>query len=454
MLNISKKRINDALEKDYEIYILSTLGTPRTIIRLMRWLLAILAILFLVLFLPWQQNITGKGGLTALSPSDRPQTVQNFIDGSIREWKIREGQKVMKGDTILLINEIKDEYFDPNLMDRIDEQILAKDQAIDSYRQKVAALQNQMNALEENRKFSLRKAENYIAQSRAKVISDSTDVENERIQYNIANERYLRGKQQYEQGILSLISLETREMKQQEVSAKVVSTQNKLEISRQGLLSAIISFNAVSADYNEKIAKSRSDYSSALAAIADGQSEYSKLINKKASFNTRQGYYVIRAPQTGVVVKALKAGIGETIKQGEAICSLQPDQPKLAVELYVSAMDVPLIQKDREVRIQFEGWPAIQFSGWPNVAVGTFGGTVSVIDLVDSKNGQYRLLVTPNTEDEPWPKQLRIGSGVYGWVMLDNVPVWYEIWRQLNAFPPSLKDQPDEGENAKEGVEK
>lgn len=444
MLNISKNRINEKLEKEYEIYILSTLSTPRTITRLKRWMLGLFLVFFVVLFLPWQQNITGKGGLTALSPSDRPQTVQNFIDGSIREWKVREGQKVAKGDTILLINEIKDEYFDPNLMLRIDEQVLAKEQTIDSYRQKVNALQNQMNALEENRKFSLRKAENYIAQSKAKVISDSTDVVNQKIQFTIAKEQYDRGKQQYEQGILSLISLESREMKWQEASAKLVSNQNKLEISRQDLLSAIISFNAVSADYNEKIAKARSDYSSALAAIADGQSELSKLVNKKASFNTRQGYYVIRAPQDGVVVKALKAGIGETIKQGEAICTLQPDQPNLAVELYVNAMDVPLIQKGREVRIQFEGWPAIQFSGWPNVAVGTFGGTVSVIDLVDSKNGEYRLLVTPKGEDDDWPEQLRIGSGVYGWVMLDNVPVWYEIWRQLNAFPPSLKEQPDE----------
>ncbi|SOE23626.1 Biotin-lipoyl like [Spirosomataceae bacterium TFI 002] len=454
MLNISKQRINDALEKDYEIYILSTLGTPRTILRLMRWLLGILMVFILVLFLPWQQNVTGKGGLTALSPSDRPQTVQNFIDGSIKEWRIKEGQKVNKGDTLLLISEIKDEYFDPNIMLRIDEQISAKDQAIDSYRQKVQALQNQMNALEENRKFSLRKAENYIAQSRAKVISDSTDLVNERIQYNIANERYLRGKQQYDQGILSLISLESREMKQQEVSAKVVSTQNKLEISKQGLLSAIISLNAVSAEYNEKIAKARSDYSSALAAIADGQSELSKLVNKRASVDTRQGYYVVRAPQTGVVVKALKAGIGETIKQGEAICTLQPDRPNLAVELYISAMDVPLIQKNREVRIQFEGWPAIQFSGWPNVSVGTFGGTVSVIDLVDSKNGEYRLLVTPKEDDEPWPEQLRIGSGVYGWVMLDNVPVWYEIWRQLNAFPPSLKNKPEGDETNNESAKK
>jgi hypothetical protein len=35
-----------------------------------------------------------------------------------------------------------------------------------------------------------------------------------------------------------------------------------------------------------------------------------------------------------------------------------------------------------------------------------------------------------------------MGSGTKGWVMLDNVAVWYEIWRQLNGFPASLYEAP------------
>jgi len=158
--------------------------------------------------------------------------------------------------------------------------------------------------------------------------------------------------------------------------------------------------------------------------------------------------YVVRAPQAGYVVRTLKAGIGETIKEGESIATLQPDAPVLAAEVYVRAMDVPLIQRGRTVRLQFDGWPAVQFSGWPSVAVGTFGGTVTVIDVVSSTNGKYRLLVRPKLDrannDGAWPAQLRLGSGVYGWVILDSVPVWYEIWRQLNGFPPSLQAAPDE----------
>ena len=155
---------------------------------------------------------------------------------------------------------------------------------------------------------------------------------------------------------------------------------------------------------------------------------------------------MVRAPQDGYVVRSFKAGIGELIKEGETIATLQPAHPAVAVELYVRPMDVPLIQRGRTVRLQFDGWPAIQFSGWPTVSVGTFGGEVIVIDAVNSVNGKYRLLVTPKQKpgDQPWPAQLRVGSGVYGWVMLDDVPIWYELWRQLNGFPPSLKEEPKE----------
>jgi hypothetical protein len=106
----------------------------------------------------------------------------------------------------------------------------------------------------------------------------------------------------------------------------------------------------------------------------------------------------------------------------------------MAVELFVKPIDIPLLSKGRKVRLQFDGWPAIVFSGWPDVSFGTFGGIVSVIDNIDS-NGKYRILVVPDPSDDPWPKQVRVGSGVYGWAMLNDVPIWYEIWRQLNGFP-------------------
>lgn len=450
MLGISNNSLGNQIEEKFDLPIFDTLSTPRTAIVLKRWMLGILFVFILILFLPWQQNINGKGAVTALSPQDRPQNIQNPIAGRIEKWTIQEGQFVKAGDTLLVISEIKDEYFDPNLPVRIREQIQAKNDAIGSYQAKTDALRGQISALQTNLQYSLQKARNKIKQNTAKVTSDSIDVVNEQLQVKISKDRYDRGQDQLKQGIISLAEWESRKLKLQETQAKLISVENKLRISKQELINSQIELSSVEPDYREKISKAQSDLNSAIASYADGQSELSKLVNKQASVDVRRGLYIIKAPQDGYVVKALKAGIGETIKEGESICTLQPDNPQMAVELYVRAMDVPLIQKGREVRIQFEGWPAIQFSGWPSVSVGTFGGTVKVIDLIDSKNGEYRVLVTPQVGDEKWPEQLRMGSGVYGWVMLDNVPIWYELWRQLNAFPPSLKNEPDKTDKKEE----
>ncbi len=444
MLNISPKRVDPDMS-EIEINSLKTLSTHRTGRKLARWIIGILLILFIVLFMPWQQNINGTGTVTALTPQDRPQTVQNIIAGRIERWHVREGQLVQKGDTILTLSEIKDEYFDPNLPERLTEQVGAKETAVDGYEDKIDAVDTQLTALKNALRLSLDKARNKVLQAQAKVQSDSVDVLNEQIQFRIAEVRFERFQQGYAQGLFSKTELETRELSFQGSRAKLVAAQNKLAISRQDLINSRIELNSINADYQKEIAKSLSDRSSAVSSLGDGRKELSELRNKVANVGVRRNQYVLRAPQNGIVVKTLKAGVGETIKEGEPICTLQPQNPQMAVELYVKAMDVPLIQKNREVRIRFDGWPALQFSGWPSVSVGTFGGRVVVIDQVNSPNGEYRILVTPKLEerrDHPWPKQLRLGSGVYGWVMLDSVPVWYEIWRQLNGFPPSLKEEP------------
>ena len=446
MLNLSNQRVNEELFTHYPLKTLRTLPAPDSGRRLGRWMLVLLAVSLVVMVLPWRQNITGEGTVTALTPEDRPQTVQNAIAGRIESWKIQEGQFARKGDTLLVISEIKDDYFDPNLPQRLNEQLGAKQTSLDATDAKIAALDGQIAALKAGLQVKLAAARNKVRQSVYKVISDSTDLVAERKNYQIALDRLDRYEKGYKNGLFSLTDLESRRLKVQQDYAKVIALENKLNVSRQDLINARLELNTIQADYQEKLAKAQSDRSSAVSYRAEAEGEIAKLQNKISSVDVRRSLYVVRAPQDGYVVRSHKYGIGETIKEGEAIATLQPANPSIAVELYVRAMDVPLIQRGRHVRLQFDGWPAIQFSGWPSVAVGTFGGEVVVIDAVSSVNGKYRLLVKPTVQksDQPWPEQLRVGSGVYGWVMLDDVPIWYEIWRQLNGFPPSLQQEPKE----------
>lgn len=444
MLNISNERVDVKSLDRYPIKALRTLPNPDTSRRLGRWWLFFLLVGIVVMFLPWRQNIDGTGTLTALTPKDRPQTIQNAIPGRIERWYVKDGDFVKKGDTLLVISDIKDEFFDPAIIQRLNEQLAAKIGSEQAYVAKIDALNNQILALETGVKVNLNAARNRIKQSQFRLDADEADLRAIRRNYQITLDRIARYEKAYQSGLISLTDLEGRRVKVQEDNAKVIAQENKLSITRQELVNAQLDLSKIQAQFQEDVAKARSDLSSAVSSRTQTAGEVSKLRNELSNVKVRQGLYIVRAPQNGFIVRPAKTGIGETISAGESIATLQPDKPQLAVELYVRAMDVPLIQRGRTVRLQFDGWPAIQFSGWPSVAVGTFGGRVEVIDAVSSPDGRYRLLVRPiqQSGDQPWPAQLRVGSGVRGWVMLDDVPIWYELWRLLNGFPPSLKAEP------------
>ena len=178
------------------------------------------------------------------------------------------------------------------------------------------------------------------------------------------------------------------------------------------------------------------------------EGEVTKLQNDFANYSVRSGFYYITAPQRAYITKAVRQGLGETVKEGEPLVTLMPARFDLAVELYVRPMDMPLIRTGNKVRFMFDGWPSIVFSGWPNTSYGTFGGRVVAIDNFISPNGKYRLLVGPDTADTAWPEALRVGSGAIGFALLQDVPIWYELWRQLNGFPPDLYMDPSTPSNS------
>ena len=161
---------------------------------------------------------------------------------------------------------------------------------------------------------------------------------------------------------------------------------------------------------------------------------FNKLENQYSNYKIRNGMYFIKAPQSGYVNRAIQSGLGETIKEGTAIATIMPSEYDIAVESYVNPIDLPLIERGQKVRVWFDGWPTIVFSGWPNASFGTFGGEIVAVENFISDNGKYRILIAPDKKAESWPKELSIG-------LLDNVPIWFEIWRTLNGFPPNYYKQ-------------
>ncbi len=254
--------------------------------------------------------------------------------------------------------------------------------------------------------------------------------------YDIAEDQYGRAQKLYQDGLSSLTDLEGRKLKMQEAQAKKVSAENKLLTSRNALINYRVELSSIRNQYREKLSKSESDKYSAMSALYDAEAVLSKMQNQYMNYSVRTGLYYVTAPQDGYITQTIRSGIGETVKEGDALVSIMPADFELAVEMYVAPIDMPLLNAGEKVRFAFDGWPSIVFSGWPNTSYGTFGGTVFAIDNFISSNGKYRILVSSDKDDEPWPKQLKVGAGANGIVLLKDVPVWYEIWRQLNGFPP------------------
>ncbi len=437
MLNISSDKVDKFMPR-YPIHSLSTLSTPRAGRIMALWLIGIFVLLFFCLFLPWQQNISGVGRITAFTPQDRPQTIETAIAGRVANWHVREGQFVRQGDTIMVISEIKTEFFDPELLPRVQEQLTAKQQGILATQGRVQALNDQLVAMRENMQLSLEQTRNRLRQAELKLLSDSADYSAGQINYQIAQRQFAGADSLFRDGLISLTSFEQRRQRLQETEARLTALENQFMASQNAVLIARIEVNALRASFMDRIARTQSDLSSSLSSLAASEGDLASMRNRYANLVIRNDQYSILAPQDGFVVRALRAGIGETIKEGDPVVTIMPDSPTLAVEIFVRPMDLPLLQVGTPVRIEFDGWPALQFSGWPNVSVGTFGGRIAVIDYVNSENGRYRVLAVPDPDEEPWPEQLRVGTGVFGWAMLNDVPVWYELWRQLNGFPPDL----------------
>lgn len=440
MLNISENKVASKLLQKYKT--VSDLEIRPHYKYLNRIIAVVFIILLIILFIPWTQNISGSGAVTTLKPNQRPQNVQTAIAGRIEKWYVQEGDYVKKGDTIVFISEIKEDYLDPNLAQNTKNQVDAKKAAELSYGGKVGSLTNQIQAIDNEKSLKLQQAQNKIRQSVLKIRTDSMDLVAVKTQLKIAATQFNRAIQLNKEGLKPLTDVEEKRLKLQDVEAKIISQENKLLTAKNEFINTKVEINRISAEYSEKTAKAQSDQFTAQSNQFDTRAQVSKLENQYVNYSIRNGLYYIKAPQNGYVNRALQSGIGETIKEGTSLVSIMPAAYDIAVETFVSPIDLPLIAKGEKVRVWFDGWPTIVFSGWPDMSYGTFGGKVVAIENFMSENGKFRVLIAPDPAEKKWPKQLSIGAGAQTIALLKNVPVWFEIWRTLNGFPPDYYKKP------------
>jgi multidrug efflux pump subunit AcrA (membrane-fusion protein) len=450
-MNFIEIKIEDELINNKNIESFASIYRIKNKSKVRFWLFGIFAGLLIILFIPWTQNIKATGILTTLRQEQRPQQLNTIIGGKIAKWHVKEGDFVKMGDTIMQLSEIKDDYLDPNLLGRTQEQLAAKQLSIDGYKNKVGAAEMQINALGQGKNLKVEQIQNKLRQQKMKLQSDSMEMIAAQNDFKIFTEQFRRQKNMYDSGLISLTQLEQRNMSYQTANAKNTSASIKFLNAKQELLILQLEMNGAVQDYNEKISKASGDKFQSVAQIAGGQGEVSKLQNQYMNYDIRSKMYFITAPQSGQIVNAKKAGIGEILKEGEMLVEIVPDNFQYAVEIFVKPVDLPLLQIGQKVRFMFDGFPAIVFSGWPQASYGTFGGKISAIENTISDNGKFRILVAEDNKEKKWPTQLKMGTGTQAMALINDVPIWYELWRNINGFPPDFykKNDKDEPKNKK-----
>lgn len=437
MLNITNTSIVKYVNKDsYKSY--QNLKKRTNSNALIKMLLLLSVISIACMFLPWTQNIRSKGYVTTLNPFDKPQDIQPLLGGRIEQWYVKEGDQVLVGDTIAILTEAKESYLDPELLDNTKQQQIAKEKSAAAYLSKTKLLNEQLFSLKNNRDSKLDQLKIKEEQLNLKITTAKLDLEAARTYVQNASNQLDRMEVMYKKGIKSLTDLEGKRLSKREAIAKQNSLENKINQFENGKQNILQEIKIVNTDYEQKSTKIESDIQSAKSYRYSMIGETNKIQSKINNINQRQSAFVIKSPINGRITKVLKNGLGEYVKAQESIATIVPTKYQKAVELYIKPYDMPLIKEGKKVRLQFDGWPAIVFSGWPENSFGTFGGEVLAIDNDISENGKYRILVVEDDTDKSWPDLIRIGSGAQGLLLLSDVKIYYELWRQLNGFPPDF----------------
>ncbi len=412
--------------------------------RVKRWFLFIFIGGIITLFLPWTQNIKVKGNVSSLYQEQRPQQLNSPIPGRITKWNVKNGDYVKKGDTLLQLSEIKDDYLDPLLVQRTQEQVNAKKGVRDYYEAKVGTAKSQLEALNSSRDLKLNQLKIKISQLNNKLTGEEAELEAINNELKLSEDQFTRQKKMYDEGLVSLTQFQQRSISYQNAVAKKTSSENKVAQTRQEIVNVGIEQNSVIQDYTEKLSKIEGERFQSMGQIEGSDGDIAKLENQVANYKARQGLYFIIASQDGQIVQLNKAGIGEILKDGENIGTIVPTVVDHAVEIYIKPVDLPLVKEGQRVMCTFDGFPAIVFSGWPNSSYGTFAGKVIAVESNISVNGLFKALVIEDKNEKQWPPKIKMGTGVQGIAILNDVPIWYELWRNINGFPPDYYEVKNE----------
>jgi multidrug efflux pump subunit AcrA (membrane-fusion protein) len=405
-----------------------------------------LVVLFILIiaFVPWTQTITVTGQLSAYSPFERPQDIEAQITGRIKKWHVYEGVRVKQGDLIVELDDYDPNFMAPDLLAFLDQRKKALEETRQAALGRAEQLDKRIKEMQNLVKSAVPSAQARVVEAENKVREAYQKVEAAKIAVATAELNVDRHKQLAEQGLVSQRELEVTIQAAIASKADLQGAQANLKAAEQSMKALSFGRDQVSAEVLQRLLDAEAARDASIADAARATDVLADVSLRMSNATQRRIASRVLAPIDGTVVKMAEAGAGETVRQGDKIVRLSPSSTDKAIEMTADGLDAPLLNVGRKVKILFYGIPAIPLPAWPELMAGTYGGVIKVIDQVDDGKGNFRFWVVPDPEDRPWPEQahVRQGTKAMGWVILNRVPLWYELWRRFNLFPPDYQERP------------
>jgi multidrug efflux pump subunit AcrA (membrane-fusion protein) len=405
-----------------------------------------LVILFLLIiaFVPWTQTITVTGQLSAYSPYERPQDIEAQITGRIQKWHVFEGVRVKQGDLIVELEDYDPNFMAPDLLSFLDQRKKALEQTRKAALSRADQLDKRIKEMQNLVKAAVPGAQARVGEADNKVLEALQKIEAAKIAVATAELNVERHKQLAEQGLVSQRELELTIQAALASKADLQGARANLKAAEQSTKALGFGRQQISAEVLQRLLDAEAARDASVGEAAKAADQLADVSLRMSNATQRRIASKILAPIDGTVVKMAEAGAGETVRQGDKIVRISPNSLDKAIEMTADGIDAPLLNVGRKVKILFYGIPAIPLPAWPEVMAGTYTGVIKVIDQVDDGKGNFRFWVVPDPEDRMWPEQnhVRQGTKAMGWVILNRVPLWYELWRRFNLFPPDYQERP------------
>ena len=417
--------------------------------RLNRWVgIAIgifITFILAIAFVPWTQTITAQGHLSSFSPYERPQEIHAPISGRIRAWHVNEGTRVRTGDLLVELDDVDPRFMAPDLLMRLDQSRTALEERRAAALQRAEILKQQIKEMSNLTVAATTSAQARVEETENRIRSVEQRLAAAKVAEETATLNLDRSRLLEAEGLLSKRDLELAIQDHAAARAELNAAKATVREVQQARRALSQGRKQIDAELVQRLLETRSQRATALALAARASEELAELELMRSNANQRRTAGRITAPISGNIVRMARLGASEIVQVGELLLSIVPLSATRAAEMWVDPLDAPLLTPNRRVRLLFQGIPAIPLPAWPSLMAGTFRGRIQVVDQSSDLNGKFRFWVSPDPDHREWPPQdkVRQGSQVMGWVILNRVPLWYELWRRFNLFPPDY----EEGDN-------